>query len=554
MPPKKQKKSHAKSWKDVASEAQAHRDATIRNVLGDSEFAVLQSIQIPVQGEQGSSMVNILPPELKGLLSDSQHQITNLKPKALSKLLITGALSAEEVLTAFLRRSAVAQQTVNCLSELLGERALKRARDLDRKYQSNSKTPTGPLHGIPISVKSHVGIQNMRMPAGYIAWWNKLSTQDALVVQILERAGAVIHARTTEPQSMMQLECASNLYGTTLNPYNPNLSSGGSSGGEGALVAMGGSSIGLGSDVGGSIRVPAAACGIFGLKPTGFRVPCTGWSSTPPGADPIPTVLGPLSRDLDGIEIFMETVLAAESWKVEPALVPLPWRPVSFDRPFKIGISMHDGTVLPHPPITRTLNELADKIRGLPGFQVVDFVPYKHDEAWAIASSLYFTDGGAADMSVMAVSGEPILPLTNWIINETPGVKNLTRSELEYWLEEREEYRLEYAAAWNSTGTWDADKGTWDSPMDILICPVMPGVASRHGTAKYWSYSAVWNLVDYPALAFPAGRVDKEKDAATCKRIKFMSDHDRWNWSLCKCHSALLPVSCISNLVFADRR
>jgi amidase len=87
--------------------------------------------------------------------------------------------------------------------------------------------------------------------AGYIAWWDKVASEDALTLQILRRAGAVFHARTTEPQSVMQLETDSNLYGITTNPYNRDLSAGGSSGGEGALIALGGSCLGIGTDVGG---------------------------------------------------------------------------------------------------------------------------------------------------------------------------------------------------------------------------------------------------------------------------------------------------------------
>jgi amidase len=91
----------------------------------------------------------------------------------------------------------------------------------------------------------------LRLHAGYVAWWDNVARDDALLLQILRRAGAVFHARTTEPQGMMQLETDSNLYGTTENPFNRNLSSGGSSGGEGALIAMGGSCLGIGTDVGG---------------------------------------------------------------------------------------------------------------------------------------------------------------------------------------------------------------------------------------------------------------------------------------------------------------
>lgn len=94
-------------------------------------------------------------------------------------------------------------------------------------------------------------MKGLRLHASFIALWDEFATEDAHVLQILENAGAVFHARTTQPQTMMHLETSSNLYGTTVNPYNSDLSSGGSSGGEGSLGALGGSILGLGSDVGG---------------------------------------------------------------------------------------------------------------------------------------------------------------------------------------------------------------------------------------------------------------------------------------------------------------
>jgi amidase len=435
----------------------------------------------------------------------------------------------------------------NCITELLATRARERADALDASPPPPGQA--GLLYGVPVSVKSHIGIRGRHTPAAYAALWDKISPRDALVVQILERAGAIAHARTTEPQSMMQLECVSNLYGTTVNPYNRDLSSGGSSGGEAALIALGGSPLGIGSDVGGSIRVPAAACGIYGFKPTAFRVPTTGWSSTPPGADPITTVLGPMSKSLAGIEMFMKAVLAAEPWIEEPALIPLPWRSVDIhpieDHPLRIGIMWHDTVVLPHPPITRALQELADKLKRVPHVEVTDFAPYKHDEGWAIVSSLYMTDGGKADRDLMTQTGEPMLPLTEWIFNN-PGVKALSREEQEYWLEEREEYRLEYCEAWNKTGSWDEERGSWDGAVDAVICPVGPGTATRHGTAKYWSYTAVWNLLDYPALAFPAGRADELKDTIP-QRPGFMNDMDKENWRLCKSCNNLSKLAIAQN-------
>src|SRR5690606_25157801 len=109
----------------------------------------------------------------------------------------------------------------------------------------------------------------------------------------------------------------------------------------------------------------------------------------------------------------------------------------------------------------------------------------------------------------------------------------LSRKELEYWLEEREEFRIEFNEAWNKMGIWDEETRSWKSEMDAVICPVGPGLATRHGTAKYFAYSAVWNLLDYPALAFPAGIADKRVDAAV-PRTEFMTDYDMHHWAQCK--------------------
>ena len=216
--------------------------------------------------------------------------------------------------------------------------------------------------------------------------------------------------------------------------------------------------------------------------------------------------------------------------------MPLPWWPVEIkptaEKPLRIGVIWHDGLVMPHSPIQRVLREFVEKIGQTRHVHVVHFEPYKHDEAWAIISSLYFTDGGKADAAAIEESGEPWLPLTDWIIRQNPCVKNLSREELEYWLEEREEYRSEYNRHWNETGTWNKSRGKWEGAIDALICPVAPWVAPKHNTAKYWPYTAVWNLLDYPALAFPAGKVNKDMDPD--HRGGSLSEKDEEMWASCK--------------------
>jgi amidase len=486
MPPQSTKLLK-RPWQDIANEAQDYRDTTIKE------------LSPPAPHVPADVPKNVMGVSDK-LLDPGLSAITNMPPENLVESLAEGNLSAVLVTTAFLHRAAVSQGLTNCVTELLSARALKRAEELDRYFKKN-KRPIGPLHGLPISVKEHVGFEGLRCTTGYVSHWDVIAKEDGHILQVLHDAGAVFHCRTTVPQTMMHLETDSNLYGVTTNPHNTNLTSGGSSGGEGALIALHGSCLGIGSDVGGSIRSPASNCGVYGLKPTAFRLPTDGWGYMMAGADSVETVLGPLSTSLPGLQIFMKTIVDSKPWLIEPALIPMPWRTYEMpqDRPLKIGVLWHDGVVHPHPPITRALKAVTERLKDT-GIDVVNFAPYLHDEAWAILSSLYYPDGGEADTEDIAKSGEPWRPLSEWIIKDNPCVKKLSVGELAYWYEEREAYRKEYALHWNKHG------------IDALLCPVGPGVAPKHNTAKYWSYTSQWNLLDYPGVVFPVCKVDKNVD------------------------------------------
>ncbi|KAF2624023.1 amidase [Macroventuria anomochaeta] len=500
------KRKSPKSWTEIAEKAQSHRDVTI---------ASLSPSAPKVPPDLPKNVLHI--PEQ--LLDQSVLLITNLPFEELLLCLSTGQLSAVQVTTAYLQRAAVAQGLSNCLTELLPSLALDRAKQLDAYFQTHQR-PIGPLHGLPISLKEHLGLQGLRCTTGYVSHWDTIAKEDAHIIQVLRDAGAVFHCRTTIPQTMMHLETDSNLYGVTTNPYNSNLTSGGSSGGEGALVALRGSCLGIGSDVGGSIRSPAANCGVYGLKPTAFRLPTDGWGYMMAGADTVETVLGPLSTSLQGLKNFMKTIIDSEPWLAEPALIPMPWRTYSVptDRPLRIGVLWHDRIVWPHPPITRALKLVTDELKEH-NIEVVDFAPHLHDEAWAILASLYYPDGGEADSEDIASSGEPWRPLSKWIIKDNPCVKKLSVGELAYWLEEREAYRKEYALHWKKHG------------IDALLCPVGPGVAPKHNTAKYWSYTSQWNLLDYPGLVFPVCKVDMAKDKWTGDE-QLLGELDKENRSL----------------------
>ena len=373
--------------------------------------------------------------------------------------------------------------------------------------------------------------------AGFVSWWDHICGEDAHILKILWEAGCVFYARTTQPQTLMHLETSSNLYGVTVNPFHRNLTSGGSSGGEGALIGLRGSCLGIGTDIGGSIRSPAANCGLYGLRPTSYRLPTDGWSATMLAQEQIVAVIGPLSTSLEGIKLVMKTVLAASPWLVEPSLVPLPWRDgishlvSAGEKRLKVGIMWSDEVVRPHPPVTRALKEIAEKLTAVGGVELVDWKPYKHDEAWEIISSLYFCDGAKEEKEAIEASGEPWRPLSEFIIKENPYVKHHSIEDVWYWTARREAYRRAYAKTWNNTTT---DKSPSEGMVDVILCPVGPGVAPLLNTGKYWGYTSQWNLLDYPALVFPVSKVDPKIDVAD-KDYKPMNASDGFNHQTCKC-------------------
>ena len=226
----------AQTWQEKVAPVQKHREASLAKVEpaleGLPKDIPLNVTQVP-----------------KGALTAREIELTeNYTVHELLAKLRSREIMVEEVTRAFLRRAAIAQACVNCLTELLWDQALERA-----KYLDSLPEPTGPLFGLPISTKEHHGQKgaNVYSNASYVAWIGKAHGSVQLY-DVLWDAGCVFFARTTQPQTIMHLETNSNIYGRTLNPHNRDLTPGGSSGGESALIGMRGSILGVGGDIGGS--------------------------------------------------------------------------------------------------------------------------------------------------------------------------------------------------------------------------------------------------------------------------------------------------------------
>ncbi|KAJ5681644.1 uncharacterized protein N7477_001584 [Penicillium maclennaniae] len=416
-------------------------------------------------------------PKQSGLLSDRELTITEM--------------SATELL--------------NFATEFLADEAIARAKELDEYYQRTGKL-IGPLHGVPISVKEHIGLKNKTCNTGYVAWVDKVTPEDAHLIQLLSKAGAVFHVRTNQPQSLMHLCCSNNITGTTVNPHNRTLTPGGSSGGEGASMGFKCAPLGIGTDIGGSIRCPAAFCGAYGFRPSTMRMPMAGIQVAALGQETIHGVVGPMaSTSLEDCALFSKAVLDQEPWTVERTLVPLPWKTVNPTRDVTIAIMWDDGgysvfrSSIPIPPITRALRLARNKLTAA-GIKVVNWDQYKHAEGWDIISTLYYPDAGSRQREMLRASGEPIRPLTEWALSYARPTA-LTHPEAWEYQYKRDVFIDEYHAVMKSRG------------VDFILSPPYPGVAAVMGESQYWNYTAIWNLVDLPSVVFPSGlTVDRELD------------------------------------------
>ncbi|KAI1960812.1 hypothetical protein LOZ58_003885 [Ophidiomyces ophidiicola] len=513
-------------WEQKAQKVRDYRDASLAKVEPALEELPtplpLNSLDLPKQ-----------------FLTEREYELTqNYDAIALLDMLRSKKVTSEEVTRAFLRRAALAQKAVcsiylnlngssadmdvnthqiNCVTELMWDEAIARA-----KYLDSLEKPIGPLHGLPLSVKEHHGMKGKKVHANFIAWIDDES-DDNLLNNILYDAGAVYYVRTTGPQALMHLECENNIYGRTVNPHNRNLTSGGSSGGEGSLIAFGGSVLGVGGDIGGSVRNPAGNNGVYGFKPTCKRLPVGGIKLPMEGKDAIAATFGPLCRSRPTMDLFMKVIADAQPWRFDASLSPLPWTPVTTTKPLKIAIEWDDGVVKPHPPVLRALREVAEACKKA-GMEVVDWQPYDHRTAWDIISELYWPDAGKEVIGLLESEGEPMLPLTKFILDQ-PMVKD--HSMAEYWklCLKRDGYRDQYAAHWSATAR------STTGEVDLILCPTTPGVAPPHECARYWGYTSQWNLLDYPAAVFPVTKVDPAQDAREEGYVP-RNDSDRYNHEL----------------------
>ncbi|RAK90490.1 general amidase GmdA [Aspergillus costaricaensis CBS 115574] len=514
--------SETPSWQKAA---QAKRQA-ILDAIPQKWRIQYDTLPIDVTGEF-----------IQGYLTPREIEITEADAVVITSQTTSGSWSAVEVTEAFCHRAAIAHQLVNCLHEVFFEDAIRVAKELDEHLAATGK-PKGPLHGLPVSLKDQFHVKGVDTTMGYVGWIGTYQGKkddprhrvtESELVRELRNLGAVLFCKTSVPVTLMSGETTNQIIGYTWNPKNRNLSSGGSSGGEGALLALRGSPAGFGTDIGGSVRIPASFNGIFGLRPCAGRIPYEGAANSIDGQNTILSVIGPLATSIGGLKLLFRAILSQEPWQYDPLSLPLPWREDIEGQTKKLitqkdstasqltfGIMRHDGRVKPQPSVKVAMDLMERILRDL-GHQVIEWDPKLCREGQEIASETYDMDGGEDLLSHIALSGEAQIPQCS-----VEPVKHFNAREVAELNVQKREYQKKYLDYWNST----AKLTTTGRPVDAVICPTAPHAAVIPGKYRHTGYTTFINTLDYTSLVVPICCADKHLSSMN-ERSEFLNELDR---------------------------
>ncbi|KAL2834806.1 fatty-acid amide hydrolase [Aspergillus pseudoustus] len=430
--------------------------------------------------------------------------------------LATGQFTAVEVTTAFCKRASVAGQLTNCLTETPFDTALTRAQELDLLRESGKLK--GPLHGLPISVKDCLQIAGTQATIGFTAYLDQLpSKHNSCLVEMLLDLGAVLYVKTNIPQTLMTADSENVIFGRTLNPYNTMLTAGGSSGGEGALLALRGSPLGIGTDVAGSIRIPALCCGLYGFKPSASRIPDgkqQGYGSG--GLRTVYGSVGPLAGDIDALEILTRAVLSARPALYDPGALDIPWREVATEiKPkLRFGFFLEDQAFPLHPPVRDALQDAVSCLRD-EGHEIVPLSAEECHMAKALEVIWKFFSFDNSASEVVAQGGEPPIASRAVIASLKKGLGSKFVPDFEEMapldrLSTLNIKRGEIIADWHRL--WRKYN------LDAVICPPAQNTAVEHDQYGLTPYTSFLNLLDYPACVIPFKRAKEYPDFAKEER------------------------------------
>ncbi len=463
------------------------------------------------------------------------NELIALPASEIAAQIRAGACSSREVVSAHIQRIEVVNPALNAVVIPLFEQALTAARIAD-EAQAGGQT-LGPLHGVPITIKECFHIAGTQATMGLTSLVGKLSTADAPLVARLKAAGAIVLGKTNVPQLMLLHETDNPVYGRANNPWNLKRTCGGSSGGEAAIIAAGGSPCGLGSDLGGSIRLPAHFCGLAGLKPSSQRLPRSGSVANLRGMEAIHFQPGPLARRVADLELLLGVLVGDAAQSTDYDVVPAPLRSSRDVSVAKLRIAYwEDNGYFPYAPaISRAVRESVAILRER-GATVEAINPPRIGEAMYLYTALIAADGGAD--AVRLVAGGTVDPRINRLLmaGRIPNWLRPLAATIRQWQNARHEAGLVRAARnrsadeyWQLTLRMNnyrcAFLEEFSLSYDALILPPYALPAPRHNTATDVIAAAgdcfFVNLLGLPAGVVPVTtvRANEESNRTESKEL-----------------------------------
>jgi amidase len=413
-------------------------------------------------------------------------------------LLRTKKISALELADEYIRQIEGLNPQLNALVDFDAERVRQRARASD-----NSASANGSLAGLPVTVKSSISTAEHRCEIGSLVNQGSVPAKDATVVARLRAAGAVILGTTNCPEYLMAYVTENLLHGRTNNPWNPDYTPGGSSGGESAAIAAGMSAGGLGSDSGGSVRVPAHFTGICSLKPTPGRIPSEG--HLPPCIGPFSFLgaIGPMARTIDDVTLLFNALSGQDA--VDPASPPVSLRTPSLDdvKRFSIGYFEDDGLVPVTPETRQAIQDAAEALRKR-GFDVRPFRPKALEPARKLWELFFLRCGAMFEEPLVCGHEDELSPVFRDFLSRAHAAGPLTAEEV--------------LTAWAESDIIRHKLLVQMQEFPLLLCPAASVPAFRHDE-RSWTidgqqveyldamrYTQWFNLLAAPAAVVPVGR------------------------------------------------
>jgi fatty acid amide hydrolase len=351
----------------------------------------------------------------------SRDPLLDKSAAELARQIARQELSSADVIERYLTRIAAIDPLVHAVAVPLYDQARKEAAQADLRRAAGETLP--PLHGVPITIKECFHLAGTPSCIGLERLRNEFLPADGTLVGRLRRAGGIVLAKTNIPQIMIWHECDNPVYGRTNNPWDLGRTPGGSTGGEAALIAARGSPLGLGNDLGGSIRVPAHFSGIHGLMTTSFRLPRGGSRRTMRGMDGVISRSGPMARHVEDLDLAIRVLADASDGRSEPetqmAQLASP-QDVNL-KGLKIACWTDDGYFPASRAIVRAVREAAEALAAR-GAIVEEIKPDGTGEAMEIYFGLLGADGGA-DARRLAEGSE-----LDWRVRRIKTVAGMNRS------------------------------------------------------------------------------------------------------------------------------